>query len=313
MLDILQQDLALDPATIGVEVENLAFMTFIERGYEAKDTDAYENSNYFARARGLGEALSSGERTSVMLMKNLSGTHWVSMVLDFANSRILYGDSFGDKVPAKLIAAVEWWTQHHTGRKFTQGALSITFQKDTYSCGILSFNALAHHADQERYPLVKSDRAREARLEILLDIIDRHHSFAVSDTTQRLQHGADHVIYTSNLLKVSARTFSSHSQAPQLSHSPYHVPLYIPEVLGGKWWMMSCLGLHRNCSILHCQNPMTLMARTRHTSQILMMRKAQLPRHLPLNHLDLIEHHHRCVSLLTWQRLNLQALNVPAA
>jgi len=60
MLDLLRRDLALDPTCSTIEVENLAFMTFIERGYGVRESGEYAESNYFAHARGLGEALSCG-------------------------------------------------------------------------------------------------------------------------------------------------------------------------------------------------------------------------------------------------------------
>jgi hypothetical protein len=50
----------LNPVTQGIEVENLAFMVFIEHGYQAQESGEYTESSYFAHAWGLGEALSSG-------------------------------------------------------------------------------------------------------------------------------------------------------------------------------------------------------------------------------------------------------------
>ena len=50
MLDLLQHDSTLDKDTAGIEVENIAFMVFIEHGYKVQDTNKYQNSNYFAWA-----------------------------------------------------------------------------------------------------------------------------------------------------------------------------------------------------------------------------------------------------------------------
>jgi hypothetical protein len=55
MLDILRQKLLLDPTTQAIEVESLAFMRYIERGYEQRDSGQYIESKYFAHARRLGE------------------------------------------------------------------------------------------------------------------------------------------------------------------------------------------------------------------------------------------------------------------
>jgi hypothetical protein len=110
MLDLLRRHVLLNPATQTIEVENLAFMVFIERGYEARESGEYTVSNYFAHAQGLGEALSSGAWESVLLMKNLANKHWVAFDLNFKDNCIRFGDSFGGEPPVELMSAVEWWT-----------------------------------------------------------------------------------------------------------------------------------------------------------------------------------------------------------
>jgi hypothetical protein len=180
MLDLLRRDLALDLTGGMIEIANLAFMVFIERGYKARESGEYAESNYFAHARGLGEALSCGVRKSVKLMKNLGNTHWVALDLDFKDSCILYGDSFGEEPPKDLMSAVKWWTHHHTGRHFSEGKLTITGQRDSFSCGLLAHNALAHSADPEKYPLIDAAAVDDARLKVLLAVIRRHSEQVVS-------------------------------------------------------------------------------------------------------------------------------------
>ena len=48
-------------------------------------------------------------------------------------------------------------------------------QEDGFSCGLLGFNALAHCADLEKYPLIAATKVDDTRLEILLAVI-KHHS-----------------------------------------------------------------------------------------------------------------------------------------
>lgn len=212
MLDLLRRHLFLDPTTRGIEVENLAFMVFIERGYRARESGEYAESNYFAHARGLGEALSSGRQESVLLIKNIGNKHWVSFDLNFKDSCIRYGDSFGEEPPVELMLAVEWWTYHHTGRQFASQKLEITTQEDGFSCGLLAFNALAHRADPKKYPLIAATEVDDARLEILLAVIERHSDQIVS-----------HIIHHENTMQphlddyrastLSAKVSSSHFQA----------------------------------------------------------------------------------------------------
>jgi hypothetical protein len=106
MLDLLRRDLILDPMASHIEVENLAFMLFIERGYEARNSRDYEQRNYFAHARGLGEALSCGTRETVKLIKNLGNKHWVSIDLDFKGSCILLWRFMGRRTCSRVGAYV---------------------------------------------------------------------------------------------------------------------------------------------------------------------------------------------------------------
>ena len=141
MLNMLRQELLLDPTKQDIEVQSLTFMTWIESGYNRRDK--YDGSQYFSQACCLGEELSAGIWKSVLLLKNLNNEHWVALVLDFKNSCIRYGDSFDEDAPPKLMCAVEWWTYYHTGRHFTHAKLAITMQTDGFSCGLLAYNALA--------------------------------------------------------------------------------------------------------------------------------------------------------------------------
>jgi hypothetical protein len=180
MLDILQQKLLLNPATLAIEVGNLVFMHYIERGYGERDSGQYAKSKYFAQAHRVGELLSSRTRKSVLLLKNIDNKHWVALGLDFEESCIRYGDSLGGEAPPGVMRAVEWWTHYHGGRNFTHGKLDITAQLDSFSCGLLAYNALAHHANPERFPLISASAVDDGRLDILLTVIRQHSDHVVS-------------------------------------------------------------------------------------------------------------------------------------
>lgn len=114
------------------------------------------------------------------LIKNLGNKHWVAFNLNFKESCIRYGDSWGDEPPTELMCAVEWWTYHHTGRNFNRTKLTITTQKDTFSCGLLAHNALAHSANPTKYPLIDAANVDNERLKVLLAVIQRHSDQTVS-------------------------------------------------------------------------------------------------------------------------------------
>jgi hypothetical protein len=76
--------------------------------------------------------------------------------------------------------AMEWWTHHHTRCDFTHVKLPIMTQDDGFSCGLLAYNALAHQANPKKYPLINAAKVNDARLEILLAVIERHSDNVVS-------------------------------------------------------------------------------------------------------------------------------------
>ena len=105
--------------------------------------------------------------------------HWVSVVIDFQQLQILYGDSLGQQMPNREHRACEQWMNHLLGRsvrfppnsKVTLDQLPTGYQKDNNSCGLFAPNAIAHH--HLGCPLLPSDPIRLAcyRMEITLDIL----------------------------------------------------------------------------------------------------------------------------------------------
>ncbi|KIK77062.1 hypothetical protein PAXRUDRAFT_28870 [Paxillus rubicundulus Ve08.2h10] len=60
-------------------------------------------------------------------------------------------------------------------------------QKDTFSCGLLAFNALAHHILPSHYPLIPTTSIVKARLEILLGITKCHFNQNFASITKGYQ------------------------------------------------------------------------------------------------------------------------------
>jgi hypothetical protein len=174
MLDLLRHAVQLDPTKSKVEVENLQFIRTLQRAYAARHTHEYENARYFARPRRLGQLLATGVRDIVGLEANIRESHWVTMVVDFRNDRILYGDPFGDEPDASILDTITWWACHHTGHEFSVSALVTSHQTDTFSCGLLSWNALAHRLAPAQYALMDPKEVEDERIKVLLAIIKRH-------------------------------------------------------------------------------------------------------------------------------------------
>ncbi|KAH7908916.1 hypothetical protein BJ138DRAFT_990150, partial [Hygrophoropsis aurantiaca] len=174
MLDLLRRDLHRGSTSHKTVIENLAFSKFLQEGYARRNSGEYEASRYFRVARGLGQALASQTRDILGYLMNLNDNHWVVVVLNFRDSTILYGDSLGDPIPANLASILDWWTNTHTGLTFVHKTLPITHQQDSFSCGLLSFNALAHYILPDQYPLINPVEVDNERLKIMLQVVKRH-------------------------------------------------------------------------------------------------------------------------------------------
>lgn len=106
--------------------------------------------------------------------------HWVSIVIDFQQQKILYGDSLGNKIPKRTLQACERWMSQLFKRsstitlegKIIHGQLPTGTQLDGASCGLFALNFIAHHYLQS--PLLPSDQITLAchRMEIALGIIN---------------------------------------------------------------------------------------------------------------------------------------------
>ncbi|EIW56100.1 uncharacterized protein TRAVEDRAFT_128663 [Trametes versicolor FP-101664 SS1] len=177
LLDLLRLEVNRRPEGRAVTVENLAFWRFLEEGYKRRmePGEAYKTEHYFARAQGVGDSLAKGVRERVGLIVNLDGSHWIAVVVDFAASVILYGDSLRGRVPdATTLQTLRWWIGEHSDVEFKLNMLDITYQTNTFSCGLLSWNALAHNFLPVVYPLTSAADALDGRLHVLQDVIRRH-------------------------------------------------------------------------------------------------------------------------------------------
>ena len=79
--------------------------------------------------------------------------HWVSVVVDFQQQHILYGDSLGHNIPRREHCALEYWMKHLVDRSsklpasnnITIHQLPIGYQEDTSSCGLFALNVVTHY------------------------------------------------------------------------------------------------------------------------------------------------------------------------
>ena len=121
----------------------------------------------------IGCDIAEGIRTKLRWVANMI-RHWVGVIVDVPNSKILYGDSLGGS-HAPLKAAIEWWVRFHTQKTYTHENLPITQQLDSYNCPILAVNAVRHHLLPQCSDLLSSQPVAitEERLAIFKHISER--------------------------------------------------------------------------------------------------------------------------------------------
>ena len=143
-LDLLQCDLVLG-GHLHIEVVNPRFFTKLLELYNTRSHVPYVNKSGSRNIWAIGEALAQGVRLKVGGVANINANHWVGIVIDQAQSTILYGDSLSTtQLPSNsnILDALGWWVNQHTKSHFTFKPLAITVQMDDYNCGILSVNAV---------------------------------------------------------------------------------------------------------------------------------------------------------------------------
>jgi hypothetical protein len=86
----------------------------------------------------------------------------------------LYGDSLGGTITEEIETVLNWWIHHHIGQQFMTNQLPITRQRDSYSCGMMAWNALATKVLPKNYTLLKSDGVADERLKMFLRVSERH-------------------------------------------------------------------------------------------------------------------------------------------
>ncbi|TFK83070.1 hypothetical protein K466DRAFT_499153 [Polyporus arcularius HHB13444] len=175
LLDLLRLAVGRHPEGRRTEVENIAFWKFLVNGYQKRAEGTYQEARHFLRPRGVGEALERGIWDQVGFIVNLHNTHWVSICVDFPKSKIFYGDSMpGSSADPYIVEVLNWWISCHSEHAFTWEMMDITYQNDVVSCGLLSWNGLAHHLLPNEFPLIPASEVQDARLRLLVEIMNRH-------------------------------------------------------------------------------------------------------------------------------------------
>ncbi len=127
----------------------------------------------------LGEDLSNplSMKTMVCGVFNVLDSHWVSLVIDTEQHKILYGDSMEPNraVMEEAVNAVSWWISVHMLGEFAHVDLPITRQVDSFSCGVFAVNSI-HHLLCHETGLLQPHGSITERYRWFLNVIKQHNA-----------------------------------------------------------------------------------------------------------------------------------------
>ena len=173
MLDLLKTKVQTErQLASAVEIASTWFYEKIKLGYEAPES--YVTDTSFRLYHHIGEGLEAGRRDQCGFLVNLNQNHWVAVALDFRTREIWYGDSLRQQMPETAKKVLEWWTNFHSGERFTHRSLPVTTQKDSFSCCLLAWDALVVFFSGGKEGLLDAENVAEGRLNLLLKVVQRH-------------------------------------------------------------------------------------------------------------------------------------------
>jgi hypothetical protein len=146
----------------------------------AKDTYSTDKSNNFIRE--LAKDMKSGTVpiTCTAIAVRLTGfgvilpegqetpsNHWCALIINITQHTLHYGDPMGSPPPAELVSVMAWWLGLSFAESFKLETLPITRQADSFSCSILTINALSHYFFPSS-SLLENKMCLSARTDVLI-------------------------------------------------------------------------------------------------------------------------------------------------
>ncbi|KAF5347663.1 hypothetical protein D9758_014853 [Tetrapyrgos nigripes] len=183
LLDLTRSKIAASELRDIVELpsESALFIPKIKQAYHRQDSYPSPTFRWLHQTAG---KLTSGHKTLLGTLANVNDNHWVTIVIDTEQAMIFHGDSMGHDINDTLGSALRWWTYQHFGVNFRVEEMMIERQADSYSCGLLAWDALEHFLLDDRESLMDSGRMYVHRLNTFLEIITRHNDQTFTSISQ---------------------------------------------------------------------------------------------------------------------------------
>jgi hypothetical protein len=168
----------------------------------AKNTYSTDKSNNFIRE--LAEDMKSGTVpitcTAVAVCLTGNGVilpegrdspsnHWCALIINVTEHTLHYGDPMGSPAPAELVGVITWWLGLSFVESFKLEALPITRQADSFSCSILTLNALSHYFFPSTSLLENGKMCLSARTDVLIlaiNLLKKHVSGSIESLNDSL-------------------------------------------------------------------------------------------------------------------------------
>jgi hypothetical protein len=116
MLDLLRCDVIREGLSLSIEVESIWFIPKLMEGYG--DQEKYTSHASYHWICRQGQAFGTGAHEQLALIGNVCKNHWITLVMDFMQGTVFYGDSLGKDISNNLQEVLDWWIHLHTGRHF---------------------------------------------------------------------------------------------------------------------------------------------------------------------------------------------------
>jgi Ulp1 family protease catalytic subunit len=171
MLHLLQNEITLQHPKSDTNITTTFFFRKLTQLYRDGTYNALEDGAWVQRK---SQEFATGVYDIFATIVNIDNSHWVSIIVDFKASKILYGDSMGGAIDEDIEEILTWWTYYHTGVKFTKAYLPITRQRDGFSCGLLAWNALAAYLLPNIHSLIDASDVAKERLKMFLQVVEQH-------------------------------------------------------------------------------------------------------------------------------------------
>jgi len=178
MLELLRDEL-ISKGVDTIKVQSTHFYPKIYKGFLTQDKYVSDRMFYWCQEDRHG--LETGIHDLLGFTVHINDNHFLAMVLDFQKAIIWSGDSLTNKINPGVMKILEWWTHFHTGHWFKQQSLPVTRQLDSYSCGLLTCNALSSFLLNSSQLLVKAEAATHAWLRVFLQVVEHHLKTLVSN------------------------------------------------------------------------------------------------------------------------------------